>query len=137
MTEMLNWELTKIDLLEHLDPILNIATVDGVLEPGSEITTMFSNLGHSSKLLLVTSGQVEERQLVEVPLLLVGHLHYLVVAMGQSFRAESAPQIGAVQLSSHLDGNVKVTALQRELETGLRVLHELQRNLWVALLLQV
>ena len=129
--------LTKIDLFEHLDSVLNIATVDGVLEPGSEVATMFSNLGHSAKLLLVTSGQVEEGKLVEIPLLLVGHLHYLVIAMGQSFRAESAPEIRAVQLSCHLDGNVKVTALQGEFETGLGVLNELQRNLWVTLLLQV
>lgn len=134
---MLWRKLTLVNFLEHLNPIFNVAAVDGVLEARGEITTVFGDLGHSRQLLLVTSGEVQERQLVKVSLLLVGHLNRLVVTVSQSLGSESAPQLRTVEFPSHLNSHLQVAALQRKLEAGLRVLYELQRNLRVPLLLQV
>ena len=126
-----------VNLLEHLDPVLNISAVKGVLEAGGKVTTVFSNLGHARELLLITSGKVEERQLVEVPLLLVSHLDGLVVTVSESLGTESVPIIGAVQFAGHLNSDFKVATLKSKVETGLWVLDELQGNLWVPLLLQI
>lgn len=126
-----------INLLEHLDSVLNIATVDSVLEARGEVSPMLSDLSHTRELLLITRRQVEERELVEIPLLLVRHLNGLVVTMCKSFGSQSAPEVGTVQLPGHLDGHRQVSALQSQIETGLRVLNELQGNLWVSLLLQI
>lgn len=102
---------TLIDLLEHLDAVLNITLIDRVLEARDEVSSMLGNLGHAGELLLITGGEVEEGELLEVPLLLVGHLHGLVVTMGQGLGSQAVPVVGAIQLASHLDSDLEVTAL--------------------------
>lgn len=128
---------TQIHLLEHLDPVFDITAVDRILEPGGEVTPVFRDLGHSGKLLLVTSGQVQERELIKVPLFLIGHLDRLVVTMSKSLNSESIPEVGTVQFTRHLDRDLQIATLDSQIETGLRILYELQRNLWVTLLLKI
>jgi hypothetical protein len=119
------YQLTEIHLLEHLNPVLDVPSVEGVLEPRGEVATVLCNLGHSCELLLVTSGKVQERQFIKVSLFLISHLNYLMVAMSQGLSSKPAPQVRTVQLSSHFDGNVKVAAFQGKLESSLGILHEL------------
>jgi len=57
--------------------------------------------------------------------------------MGQSLNTESAPQVGAIQLLSHLHSDFKVTTFKRKLEAGLGILNELQGDLRIALLLKI
>lgn len=120
-----------------MDTIFDVPTVDSVLEARSEIFSVLGNHSHARKLLQITSGEVEERKLLEVPLLLIGHLDSLVVTMSQGLSSESVPEVRAVQLASHLDSNLQIATLKGQIETGLRILDELQSNLGIALLLQV
>ena len=129
--------LTQVNLLEHLYAILDLSEEQSVLEPRSEVATMLRNLGHSRQLSMVACGQIQERQLVELLQLLVAHLDDLVVAMCQSFRAQSRPKLRPVELLCHLHCHFEIAALYCQLKSSGRVLDELQRYLGVAFLLQV
>jgi len=57
--------------------------------------------------------------------------------MGQSLSSKSAPEVRTVQFTGHLDGNLKIAALEGQVKASRRVLNELQGNLRVALLLKI
>ena len=57
--------------------------------------------------------------------------------MRKSFSTQSSPKLRSVKLFCHVYSDIKVAALNGELESCLRVLHKLESNLWVPFLLQV
>jgi hypothetical protein len=71
-----------------LYPVVYVTEIQSVLEPSSEVATVFCNLSHSSELSLVTSSQIQKGQFVELPKLLVGHFNNLVVAVGKRFSCQ-------------------------------------------------
>lgn len=89
--EIEDCNLTKIDLLEHLNTVLNIPQKERILKTGSIIVPVLGDFGHPVQLLRISSKQVKEREFVEAPKLLICHFHYLVVTLLQCFRAEPGP----------------------------------------------
>lgn len=81
------------------------------METRNKVSSVLSNLGHTGEFLLIACGEVEEGELLEVPLLLVGHLYGLVIAMSQGLSSQAVPVVGAIQLASHFDGDFEITAL--------------------------
>ena len=126
-----------VDVLEHFDTALYVAQIQGVLEHAGHIASVLCNLGHAVQFVVVAGSEVQERQLVEVAQFLVAHLHDLVVSVRQCLGTETLPKLGSVELFGHLYGNIEVATLNRKLKSSLRVLHKLESNLGVALLLEV
>jgi hypothetical protein len=62
---------------------------------------------------------------------------YLMISLHEGSLAKLFPAALVVQCSGCFQSDLDVAALQGESKTGFFVLDEVQRNLWVALLLQV
>ena len=122
---------------EDLDSLLHVSQVESVLELAAGVLPDLSDLGHLLQLLQVAGYQVEEGEFVEVLGSLVSHLNHLVVPLQQRGLPEFLPALLVVQTLGGLQGGLDVAALQRQAEPGLVVLHEVESNLGVTLLLQV
>ena len=63
--------------LEDLDPLLDVAEVERVLEVARGVLPDLGDLHHLAQLLSVARDEVQERQLVKVLGPLVAHLNHL------------------------------------------------------------
>ena len=70
---MIFWQLQS-----HLDPLLNISEVKGVLEVSRRVLSDFGDLHHLPKFLEVAGDEVEEGELVKILGALVAHFNNLV-----------------------------------------------------------
>lgn len=128
------------------------------------VSSLSSDGLHHLESILVSGGEVEEGESVEVLGLLVSDLDdlkptkeareestlpkedskkerelrtNLVASLLQSLSSESSPNVLLLDSSSHLQRNVQVSALDGEIEPRARVLNEVKSDLGVTLLLEV
>eukprot|EP00962_Isochrysis_galbana_P057468 scaffold29832_cov112-Isochrysis_galbana.AAC.7 len=120
-----------------LDPLRHIAEVERVVEAAHHVGAHLGNLEHLLELVRVAGDEVEKGELLHVLGALVGHLDHLVVAVLERLGAKPVPVLLVVQRLRRLQRNLDVAALDRQVEARLLVRHEVERNLRVALLLQV
>ncbi len=106
------------------------------MEAGEVVATLISNDRHLGQLVGVARDEVQEAELVEALGSLVGTFDDLVVALLESGRGETIPDLVDVQRLGGLQSNVEVAALDGKVEASALVLDEMQGNFGVALLLQ-
>lgn len=82
-------KLTKSNLAQDVDPRLDVAEVEGIVEATHLISTHLCNLGHLCELLRVAGNEVEEREAVKVLGALVGDLDDLFEGAGCQRAVES------------------------------------------------
>ena len=138
-------------LTQHVNSSTDIAQVQRVLEPRHVVSPSLRNHRHLAQVLHVASDEVQEGELVKLLRLLerlfdnlasawtslVWLRTHLVVALLERSSTKPVPHVLAVDLPRHLSRDLQVAALDRKVESGLGVLHEVQRDLRVSLLLEV
>ena len=124
-------------LLQQRHALLDVAQVERVVEAAHRVRLHLGDLEHLAKLVDVARDQVEEGEALHVLGALVGHLDDLVVALLERLGAEPLPIVLSVERARGRERHVDVAALDCQVEARLLVLHEVESDLRVALLLQV
>lgn len=122
---------------ENLCTLVDVSQEKTALVLPGNVFSDLSNLRHFPQLVQVTSDQVEEREFLKVLRSLVTHLDDLVIALEQRRLREIFPACLLVQSSRSLQSDLDVAAFKCETESRFLVLHEVQSDLWVSLLLQI
>mmetsp|Transcript_5041 Transcript_5041/g.12587 ORF Transcript_5041/g.12587 Transcript_5041/m.12587 type:complete len:272 (+) Transcript_5041:190-1005(+) len=107
------------------------------MEARVDILAHLGDLEHLAQLVQVARDQVEEGEPLKVLRALVGELEHLVVALPQRLGAQPAPALCLVQHLGAGQRRLDVAAVEREVEAGALVTHQMEGHLRKALALQV
>ena len=104
-------------LSQHLDPLLDITSVQGSIEPQSVVIHRLSDPLHLPELIYLTGSGIKEVELVERPHYLVALLGDVKISQLQSSLSQPVEQVLLLQLLACLECNVEVPAGQSQVET--------------------
>lgn len=133
----MNRTLTHSGVSQRVHPAFDVTQIQRVLELRSKVASLDSDALHHTQLSSVAGDEVQEGQLFKALGLLISKFDHLVVALLQSLFAETLPDILLFDDASLFQGDSQVAAFDGKVESSHGILHEVQSDLRITLLLQV